>query len=328
MLVSVATRPTLAAPSLAPPLNDLAIRLPGDVAQLTRASATHRRSVSTGNRATGDGVTVAVIDSGFADHPYYRDHGYRITRMAASDVTDDPTLDEDEHGTFVLAGVFACAPDAHVVAIKFDNAVTALNDAAANGAQVVSLSWGNVLAGTLTQLPTSDDSIPIYQTILTMIADGITVVAAAGNLGGRNHPAMMPDVIAVGGVAVDADDALAAWDGGSSFKSSIFKGRRVPDVCGVASKALVPLPPDADPVGWTARSGGTSLATAQVAGVAALLLQKCPTLTPQEVRDHLTATATDVKAGKSFMKNVAGKGRDLATGYGLVNALGAWNSVP
>ena len=320
MLVAVATRPRLAAPSL-PTIDELTLHLPGDIAQLTRASATHRRAVAGGDRATGGGVTVAVIDSGFADHPYYREHDYRITRLAASDVTADPADDDDEqHGTYMLAGVFACAPDVHVLAIKFDNPITALDDAMASGAQVVSLSWG---------IPPSDDLVlPLQQTIVTMLAEGVTFVAAAGNLGAINFPATMPEVIAVGGVAVDADDSLSAWDGASSYKSPLLNTRQVPDVCGIASGTWVPLPLSVYPEGWEALSGATSFATGQVAAVAALLLQKDPALTPEEVRDRITSTATDVTTGKSFSNHKAKKGRDLATGFGLVNALEAWNSVP
>ena len=326
LLIAVARKPKLAIPSLPPLSNVLALHLPGDVAQLTRASATHRRTAN-GTLATGSGVTVAVIDSGFADHPYYREHDYRITRMAASDVTSDPSEDEEDHGTWMLAGVLACAPDAHVLAIKYDNPITALNDALAKGAQIVSLSWGVPLDEGLTQLPESDDVIPLHQTLVTMVATGITVVAAAGNGGDLLFPAMMPDVIAVGGVAVGPNDSLSAWSGGSSFESLIFTDRRVPDLCGIASKTLVPLPPDVYPSGWETLQGATSFATSQVAGVAALLLQKSPTLTPEEIRQRLTATATDVKSGHTFTGDRARRGRDLATGAGLVNALAAWNSV-
>jgi subtilisin family serine protease len=320
LLIAVATRPRRAAPSVPPPVGDVTLHLPGDIAQLTRASATHRRSVG-GDRATGNGVTVAVIDSGFADHPYYREHDYRITRIAASDVESDPSDDDiEQHGTYILAGVFACAPDVHVLAIKHQDPVTALNDAMARGANVVSLSWGIDL----------DDpqSLPLQQTIVTMMAEGVTFVAAAGNDDDINFPAMMREVIAVGGVAVGDDDSLTAWEGSSSFNSPLFAKRQVPDICGIASAAWMPIPLTVLPDGWDSMSGATSFATGQVAGVAALLLQKSPSLTPEEVRDCITSTATDVTKGESYPGHRARKGRDRATGFGLVNALDAWNSIP
>lgn len=338
LLVTVAEKPDPAAPSLPQPINGFNLRLPGDIAQLTGASATHRLSTPLGTRATGEGVVVAVVDSGFGNHPYYVEHGYRITRVAAADVSSSPAQDDDPHGTLILAGLFACAPDAHVVGIKYgDNPGVALEGAMAiPGLKVVSLSWGYDLEGKKA-LPSSPvDLLPLQVIILTLISNGVTVVASAGN-GQTCFPAMMPEVIAVGGVDVDAADALAAWDGGSSFLSAIFKGRGVPDLCGLAARMMLPIPAvpadpgppplPASPAGWASVPGGTSLATCQVAGVAALLLQKDPTLTPRNVRAALMSTSTDVVAGQTASKHAAGPGPDLATGSGFVNALTAWNSV-
>lgn len=326
--VWVGRKPTPATPSLPPSRPGLNLHLPGEIAQVMRASATHRRSVA-GDPATGAGVTVAVLDTGVAHHPYYEDHDYRITRLAASDEASDPAEDDDDHGTSMLAGLLACAPDVHVIALKYgDNPVVALDDALANGAQVIALPWGYDLSGITPDPPSADDLLPLQERILSIVASGVPVVAAAGNLGHHNFPAMMPEVIAVGGVAVDVDDALMAWSGASSFSSTLYGKRRVPDVCGIASQVMVPLPPDYYPDAWDALAGATSFATCQVAGIVALLVQKDPTLTPEEIRDRLTDTAMDVTAGTTATSHVAKKGRDLATGFGLVNALEAWNSVP
>jgi subtilisin family serine protease len=76
------------------------------------------------------------------------------------------------------------------------------------------------------------------------------------------------------------------------------------------------------------REGGTSCATPQVAGVAALLLQNNPTLTPFEVKALLMLGAQDVSAGKSYSGAYAKRGWDAATGYGLVDAMTSWSLVP
>ena len=59
-----------------------------------------------------------------------------------------------------------------------------------------------------------------------------------------------------------------------------------------------------------------------MAGVCALLLQHNPRLTPAAVRDIVEQTAEDVVKGRSNKETggVAGKSRDNATGYGLVQA--------
>ena len=327
LMVGLAQLPELATPSLPQDETGRHLHLPGDIAQLTRASAAHRQALATGDRATGSGVTVAVIDGGFPQHPFLEEHGYRVTRIAATD-TSDPEIASSGHGIGMLAGLFACAPDVTALAVKWgENPIVAL-DAVMDygGVQVASLSWG-FDQGRRHALPTSPDTLLMMQTrILEMIAAGVTVVAAAGN-GERFFPAMMPDVIAVGGVTVDDDDGLLAWEGASSFTSLIYSGRRVPDLCGIATRALIPTRAGTAAPGWRSADGATSLATAQVAGVSALLLQKKPTLRPNEVRDHLMHSATDVEQGKTAAKNVAAKGDDLATGAGLVNALDALTSV-
>jgi subtilisin family serine protease len=56
-------------------------------------------------------------------------------------------------------------------------------------------------------------------------------------------------------------------------------------------------------------STGTSIATAHVSGIVALMLERDPTLTPKDVRLILETTAGDLGP----------KGRDVQYGWGLVN---------
>ena len=109
-------------------------------------------------------------------------------------------------------------------------------------------------------------------------------------------------------------DAVSPWPDSSSFVSAISPGRIVPDLCGLAEAIVTPVP---GPAYWDS-GAGTSLATPQVAGVAALLIQKSPQLTPQQVHDALCAGATPVPPGPP---------PSPATGAGLVNAFRSWTSV-
>ena len=332
---------------LPPPVKYFHLSVPGDVAMLTNASATHRQKTAAGDRATGSGVKVAMLDTGFFMHPYHVMHGYRLNPVAASDATPPADLDPHGHGTGEVANIFACAPDAQVFGIKMGgNSVLSFDKAMALGVKVISCSWGWDLSGS-TALPAA--LIPVRLRILSVVAAGVTVVFSGGN-GQISFPGMMPEVIAAGGVFAKNDATLQAANYASSFVSGIFPGRRVPDVCGLvgmqprATYIMLPIPgncvidndlggspqPNKDETatndGWGVFSG-TSAAAPQVAGVCALMLQKKPSLTPAEIKTILKSTATDVTTGVSFQGEAAGPGVDPATGAGLVHALQAWRSA-
>ena len=117
------------------------LHLPGDIAQLTAASSTHRLLTPADEPATGAGIGVAVIDTEFADHPYLRDHGYRIARLAPNDAS---SLGQPfAHGTSVIACLLACAPDVQAFGIRLGlNAVLAFDLALAMpGVRVISFSF-------------------------------------------------------------------------------------------------------------------------------------------------------------------------------------------
>jgi subtilisin family serine protease len=67
------------------------------------------------------------------------------------------------------------------------------------------------------------------------------------------------------------------------------------------------------PAGAYQLTTGTSIAAAEVSGIAALLIERNPSLKPSDVRRILMNTATDLGP----------KGRDRDYGAGLVNALQA-----
>jgi len=310
-------------PYATPSLN---LHLPGDIAQLTGAAAVHRQLTGLGRPATGEGVTVAVIDSGFAHHRYFTDHAYRIERIAAWD-TSDPSSDGSVHGTWVLANLLACAPDVSAAAIKHNRMDIAFATALFHPqVAVISVSWYYEMdpVGSL-----SDDLWSLH-TLIRYAAENlnIVVVVAAGNGEVETFPASMEQVIAVGGVAVDPADALSVWFDSSAYVATFVRGRSVPDVCGIAASMLLPAGVTAThPEGWRDKEGATSAATAQVAGVAALLIQKDPTRTPAEIRGFIKDKATDIVLGVTAGGVAAHKGPDLATGGGLVNALNAWNAI-
>ena len=89
---------------------------------------------------TGDGVTVAVIDTGLAQHPYFDQRGYKLMPMKDSP-GGDASVDTDGHGTGVAANVLAVAPESTVMGVK-GLAAESLEYCMDQKADVINCSWG------------------------------------------------------------------------------------------------------------------------------------------------------------------------------------------
>jgi serine protease AprX len=152
---------------------------------------------------------------------------------------------------------------------------------------------------------------------------GIVVVAAAGNSGyqrgadapGLANPAFNPSIIAVGGydtlgTASASDDAIGAYSASSSIRTD-----RKPDVIAVGSRLQGLRVPNSfldsrHPEGLLGsrffRGSGTSQAAAVTSGTVALLLQKYPSMPPDQVKRFMRTTA-DQLAGVEV--NTQGRGK-------------------
>jgi len=307
--------------------------VPNEIGMLLNAERIHRMGT------TGKGVPVAMIDSGHYAHTFFNRYGFRVSPTVLGPGSSDPSNDMSGHGTGESANIFATAPDATLIPIKMAaDSTGAFNAAIAQNPKVISCSWGYNIdqpGATLSAyLKTLEAAVALA------VSKGITVVFAAGN-GHFSFPASHPDVLAVGGVHVNYPAlTFEASSYASSFNSSLYPGRAVPDVCGLVGKnvggtaplVMLPVQPGASldtgntgsgTDGWGIFSG-TSAACPQVAGIVALLIQKKPTLQPKDVKKILVDSAIDVKAGSTAMGHAAGNGPDLATGAGLANAKWAW----
>ncbi|TDC22473.1 type VII secretion-associated serine protease mycosin [Streptomyces sp. 8K308] len=268
--------------------------------------------------ATGEGVTVAVIDSGVdARHPdlegqVARGREFVGVRTEREFTTDDPApqLDCEGHGTAV-AGLIAArradgdrvtgvAPGATVYPVRMADGVenatartfaAAIDDAVDADVGVINLS-----------LAIPSDYEPIRDAVERALAADVVVVAAAGNegnanvSGGRMYPAAYDGVLAV--AAVDAQ--------GQPLDSS-NAGPWV-DLAAIGADQVV-----VSPGGEGYRvEGGTSMAAAQVSATAALVRSRFPDLSAAEVADRLTRSATPL-----------GGGRNDRTGAGLVDPFNA-----
>lgn len=323
------------------------LRVPADVAMGLSASGAHR----SGQR--GDGVTVAMPDSGFFMHPYFTSHGYAIDPPLSVVPGTDPSGDPVGHGTGESANVFAAAPGAVLKPIRaaddaghLVSAIAAFLKAKELRPRIITCSWGGDQ-----EFPPAGGPDPTEMAfaleIKQAVEQGIVVVFSAGN-GQFSIEPQVPGVIAAGGAFMSQGLELKASDYASGYESPWFQGVTVPTVCGLvgmrprAQYIMLPIPPgclidraesqpdlpnDPDTDGTEAADGwalfsGTSAAAPQVAGVAALLLGAKPALTPAQVAEALTKTSIDVTAGRCNPRfnNMAGVGPDAATGAGLVNA--------
>jgi subtilisin family serine protease len=268
---------------------------------------------------TGQGVTVAVIDTGIdSAHP---DFVGRI-KDSASFVPNEDTTDRNGHGTHVastIAGTGAAsnglergvAPSATLDIAKVlgddgsgqDSWVIAGMEWAAREehARIISMSLGS---------DPSDGSDPTSQAVDNLSKEtGALFIIAAGNSGAPNTiaaPGAATDALTVG--AVDSNDDVADFSSqGPRLGDALIKPEiSAPGVDILAARSQFAT----EGSGYYQTLSGTSMATPHVAGAAALLLEAHPDLTGPELKDDLIATS---KATPSFTPFQAGNGRvDIA----------------
>jgi serine protease AprX len=275
------------------------------------------------NGYTGAGVDVALIDSGVSPVPGLDRAGkivYGPDVSFESNVDALRNLDTYGHGTH-MAGIIAgrgdgfrgVAPGARIVSLKAANALgaTSVGQVIAAIKWVVEHKTDNGLNIRVLNLSFGASNVNRYQVDDLAYAveqaweAGIAVVVSAGNSGdgsnGLADPAFDPFVIAVG-----ADNPHGTTDVGddnvTSF-SSRGDGQRDPDVVAPGKSVLsLRVPgsyldqtyPDARVGDTLFRGSGTSQAAAVVSGVAALVIQQRPRITPDQLKALLQSTAQPV----------------------------------
>lgn len=278
----------------------------GDQWHLARIKAADAWATSTGN-----GVTVAVLDTGVdASHPDLA--GRLLPGYDAIHKTADDGTDANGHGTQVAGviaaltgndtGVSGIAPDAQILPVRVLNSLglgyasdtaTGIVYAADHGAKVIDLS-----------LTTPTKVAAVSNAIAYARGLGAVVVAAGGNDRLKGNPASYPaadgGVIAV--AATDANDKIATYSTKGGYIDVAAPGNSILSTFkGGDYRAMT----------------GTSAAAPQVAAVAALVKAARPALTPDQVEWVIEKSASDL--------GVAGKDADF--GFGMVNALAAVGAV-
>jgi serine protease AprX len=142
--------------------------------------------------------------------------------------------------------------------------------------------------------------------------NGIVVVAAAGNRGTDDDavdyaPGNDPYVISVGGVDDQGtkpvgDDVPADWSSVGKTQDGFSKPEIMAPGSGIVStlapgSVFTTLCPACIVGGQYIRAGGTSMAAPVVSGVAALMVQRHPDWTPDQVKATMVGTARALAAG-------------------------------
>ncbi len=275
----------------------------------------------------GSGVNVAIIDTGISNHLDFC--SFRNRTICFKDFLNDEVepYDDNGHGTFV-AGVLAgngfasgkkysgIAPNANIIMCKAldkngeTTSLTILNamqwiyeNKEKFNIRVVCMSFGS---------QPLDANDPLMLGAEALWNKGIVVVAAAGNSGPQKSsiksPGISGKIITVGAL----DDGRNNQDkiiNKDNFKTANFSSR------GPAYNFYKPdcLAPGVDIICTSGKNdfytkmSGTSVAAPIVAGSVALLIEKYPNLTPNQVKNRLMQSCQKIE----FNRN--------SEGYGLLN---------
>jgi subtilisin-like proprotein convertase family protein len=316
------------------------------------------------DRATGAGVTVAVIDDGFStDHlDLAANAGGPHLNLLDGDPADPATLDTTAtHGTGIAAliaasfnnaeGISGVAPGATLSGIRL------LTGAAENAGLIDDADEARALRFSNDEIDVYNSSWGPDDTTLDLEGPGSLALTALQN-GVENGRPVAGDAKGViyvwsagnGGGIGDRSD----YDGYASSKYTIAVGAiddsgRKSNYSEEGSNIVVVAPSsggaqevltatfglgvddDDNPIRTTAYTtdfGGTSTSAALVSGVVALMLEEAPNLTWRDVQNILIRTAKKVDANDGdWIDNAAGLSFNHKYGAGLVDAAVAVDSA-
>jgi subtilisin family serine protease len=249
---------------------------------------------SSGNQVTGQGIKVAIIDTGIDyTHPDLGGclgTGCKVAGGYDFVNNDNDAMDDHGHGTHV-AGIVAAngairgvAPGATLFSYKvldgsgtgtWDNVIAAISQAIRDEqVDVINLSLGGIGGG-------PDD--PVAQAVNNAVDAGVTVVVAAGNEGQYRtitSPGVAAKAVTVG--ASSKNEQLTLFTSRGPVAAHLMKPDLVAPGENISST-------------WLNRGyqtlNGTSMASPHVAGAVALLTQMHPNWTPAMIKANLMNSA-------------------------------------
>lgn len=297
--------------------------------------------------ATGEGVKLAVVDSGIdTDSPEFAG---RID-PASADVAGNGTIEDvDGHGTQVTLVAAAARNNSGVMGIAFDSTIltfraddpgscasanasdpasgctfddrsiaSGINRAVSAGATVINLSLGSG----------DGPSSTLVRAIQNASSAGVVIIVAAGNEGDGSDPAIDPNspngfasgVRAAGGAnviiagSVDKQGRISDFSNRAGNDAAYYLTALGEGICCEYKDGEIHVQTDASGQ-YVLLEAGTSFSAPQVAGAVALLKQAFPNLTGSQMVRILLDSATDLGAS----------GVDATYGHGVLNIAAAFS---
>jgi len=268
----------------------------------------------------GEGVTVAVIDSGCdLTHPDLVNNLVPGKNFVEEGM---PPEDSGQHGTHVSgiiaasldnAGMVGIAPKAKIMPLKvlnsfgmgsIDNVAKAIYYAVDNGADIITMSLG-----------ARNPVDKVKEAILYANSKLVTCFVAAGNAGSTKqllYPAAYTECISIG--AVDENSMRADFSCTGPNLDFVAPGVKIYSTVPKSSYAYL---------------SGTSMACPFAVGTAALVLSERRTIDPKakiEIDEYRTILKSNAMEVKNLDQNLDQQGKRFWQGLGIINpnAFEAW----
>jgi serine protease AprX len=277
--------------------------------------------------------TIAIVDSGIDPKRADFDFGARVLpQVTMTDLKPNSPGDGRGHGTFVAGmaagsapGYAGAAPNARILPIDVmdDSGMALTSDVIAacdyilQNKNALNIRVANFSLHSAAMNHFYND--PLDRAVEKLWFNGIVVVAAAGNYGSASGPSGVlhapgndPFVLTVGAADIghsvrDGDDTNAPWSAYGRTEDGFWK----PEIAAPGRYVVGPVPtsatltkerPDHVVAPGYMELSGTSFAAPVVAGVAAQILARHPSWTPDQVKGALMLTAQPAsKAAKGSL---------------------------